>query len=97
MRTWRRTPLPTVCGYCAAILSTGVPILEIRLPMGGPPKVRCAACASEPVPANLPPVVATSAVPEPMTGQTMTRFTPRALPFDVRMAQAGEREVGEEG
>jgi hypothetical protein len=73
----------------------GDPMLEIRIPRaaGGSDIVlkRCAACADEPVPADLPPL----AEPEPIVPMAHIRTGPDALPFDYKMASAG-REPGED-
>lgn len=51
MRHWTRAKLNTICGNCPTVVNKGDPLLEISAP--GWCKVRCEACADEPVPANI--------------------------------------------
>lgn len=53
---------------------------------------RCAACAGEPVPADLPPLAERT----PIVPMAHLRTGPNVLPFDYKQAQAG-RDPGEEG
>jgi hypothetical protein len=52
--------------------------------------VRCRACAGEPVPEDLPPLIERV----PMPPLAMARFSAAMLPLDYKAAQLGEREPG---
>ena len=98
MRTWARVRLATACGGCGAIVNTGTPMLLLTIPGVTATKCRCSACAGEATP-ELPPLVE-----HPVLSPTPARpaFTKlgalaKTLPFDHKMAAAGEREPGEEG
>lgn len=95
MRTWKRNPLKeTICGGpCRTPMRKGDPMLEIRIDGLKATMRRCAACAGEPVPEDLPPL----AEPVPITPMVPIPNHVNALPFDYRMAAAGERQPGEEG
>jgi hypothetical protein len=100
VRTWTRaSQKETICGGpCTHPMRKGDPLLEIRIAgiNGGKDILlkRCATCANEPVPEDLPPL----AEPEPIVPMAHIRTGVNALPFDYKSAQAGrEREVGEEG
>jgi hypothetical protein len=58
MRTWTRTVTDMLCGGCGAFLAKDAPIQLITWTNLKRPKVRCEACATEPVPAVVPPRVA---------------------------------------
>lgn len=99
MRTWTRNPnTEAICGGpCTQTMRRGDPMLEIRIPsQDGRKDVvlrRCAACAGEPLPVDLPPL----AERRPIVPMGHIRTGGHVLPFDYKAAQAGEREVGEEG
>lgn len=54
MRTWSPSPFSFACGNCAAILAPGSPVLQLFVPGLKHAKLRCAQCAGEPVPEDLP-------------------------------------------
>jgi hypothetical protein len=93
VRTWTRAVRSRLCGRCSTLIGKGEPLFVLTIAAGvyalTDPKIRCQSCAGEPVPEDLPPLVAR--VPaEPMA------FTKvGALAFDFKMAVAG-REPGED-
>ncbi len=90
MRTWRRTPIATVCGRCSALISPGTSLLEVTLPHLRHVKVRCGACAGEPVP-DLPAFVDRHTEAEPARlVRLLEQIEP--LPWDFKTAQAGVEE-----
>lgn len=93
-RQWTRAAVLTKCGGpCRkgdGYIKAGEPMLELRLVESNVRKVRCAECAGEPVPANLPPLVNRSAIPP----TPLARFDANSLPFDFRSVRSGEREPG---
>lgn len=96
MRQWTRARLRTACGQCAALIGVGDPIQQITIDGVRFVRTRCAACASGPVPPDLPALVELKKT-EPL--QVMRRFG--LLPLDERdwkVAQAGdnERQPGED-
>lgn len=83
MRTWTRAVFLTLCGGpCGRHIAEGTPMLVFDI--AGLHKVRCAACAGEDVPADLP---LTPVHPRPPKLETMQRLG--LLPLD--------REPGQEG
>ena len=92
MRTWTRAQFDTTCGRCRRSLSRGDPMQLITLSTLKRALVRCAACVG-PAPPDLPTLVERA----PVILQSWTRVQPGLLPADWKHAQAGEREVGEEG
>ena len=84
--------METICGGpCHHRMRKGDPMLEIRINGMKSPFRRCAACAGEPVPDDLPPLKE----PEPIMPMVHIRTGFDALPFDYKQAQAG-REPGED-
>lgn len=87
MSTWQRARLTTLCGGCGDRIDRGTPTLVIEGP--GWRKVRCAACAGEPVPADIDD--------QPLAQPTIgPRFearlsSVRAMAADYKHAQAGDR------
>ena len=98
MRTWARVRLATACGGCGAIVLTGAPMLLLTMPGLNTPKYRCSTCAGEATP-DLPPLAEHPRVVPTPARPAFTRIgaLAKTLPFDYKMAQAGEREPGEEG
>ena len=91
MRTWTRAQFDTTCGRCRRSLSRGDPMQLITLSTLKRPLVRCVACVG-PAPPDLPALVEQA----PVILSSWTQVL-RPLPADWKHAQAGEREVGEEG
>lgn len=87
MRVWTTARLPTPCGNCPTVIKQGAPLLEISMP--GWCKVRCEACADEPVPAQIEN--------HPTEARTIgPRFAERiesikSIGRDWKHSQAGER------
>ncbi len=93
MRTWSRSGGDQLCGRCKSPIGRTDPILIIRLHGGTSVRVRCQACADEPVPSNLPPLPALGPVRSILPVPT----GPGALPFDWKTCAAvAEREPGED-
>lgn len=96
--TWIRARVTERCGRCGEAIAVGAPLREFRLPQVAGRhgvKVRCAACAGEPVPADLPTareffreaVALAAGMPRPV--QPLG-----GLPLDWKARQAGDREPG---
>jgi hypothetical protein len=87
MRTWTRLAQGTAhCGYCNREVAIGEPLLVITAVGYADRKLRCATCAREPVPADLPAL-------EPPTSSAV--FTPIAdvaerVALDARQRQCGD-------
>lgn len=92
MRTWSRSAVWFVCGRCAQILPMGSPVLRIVVAAGARVKLRCATCADEPVPTDLPAVV----VPEEPEPAPVPVRAFAGLPLDWSQRALGEREPGED-
>lgn len=60
---WRAAPLAEQCGFCGNEIPLGAPQLVRQLDESGVRKVRCANCAGEPVPTEMPTVAAADAAP----------------------------------
>ena len=99
MRTWERSVIGFMCGNCAAMLPAGAPVLRLMMPNIKHVKVRCADCAGEPVPVDLPAQAARAAVTltyvdddgieRPIEqGRLMTPVKQQADRFDWRAAAA---------
>jgi len=88
--TWTRSRRARVCGRCGASILAGAVYAAIGI--GRVAKVRCAACAGDPVPPDLPAHVEL----EDLSARLQRLGL---LPLDwVRPVQAlHEREPGEEG
>ena len=91
MRRWKRAVVTVRCGACPSLIPAGDPAQEVILPGMKRSLVRCRGCADGDVPPDLPAVMETTAP------AGMVRFQPSLLPRDFKLAQAGEREPGEEG
>jgi len=78
MRTWTRAERTLKCGYCRRRwMERGEPVLSIQLPTIRRHLYRCADCAGEPVPPNLPPLVE-----RPPTLTQLLKLPPREwLPY----------------
>lgn len=89
MSPWRRRRTSAVCGSCGARIPAGTPLLERTLAQ----LVRCAGCAGEPVPQDVPETVAPSRRPVPFTrvAALAARFT-----TDYAKAAANDRDPGED-
>lgn len=102
MTRWDRATHPRLCGRCGKEVHRGAPVFFIGISgtYGQPEgqatksvlKMRCAACAGEPVPDDLAPL---DESPAP------TRFVklpsgPGALPFDFKSAAAGREPGGDD-
>jgi hypothetical protein len=96
MRTWSTAGAPHLCGCCEHTIRAGDPMLTITLPGLSEARrnlLRCAKCADEPVPANLPPRAAPVLI-APMVHVASGAGT---LPLDWKAQAAGERDPGQEG
>lgn len=86
MRQWALARINTICGNCPTVIQQGQPLLEISAP--GWAKVRCEACAGEPVPASIDD--------QPTAARTIgPRFAERldsikSIGRDWKHAQSGE-------
>lgn len=93
MKIWSRLRISQFCnGPCGRRMLKGEPVLEFHIQDLTRVPRRCAACAGEPVPDDLPEVTVRPAI-GPLT---MHRFSVDMLPLDFKMAAAG-REPGEDG
>lgn len=98
MRTWTRaSQKETICGGpCITPMRQGDPMFEIAIASRAGGKAitlrRCARCAGEAVPDNLPPLAERT----PIVPTAHLRTDADALPFDYKLAAAG-REPGEDG
>ncbi len=54
MKTWHRSEFEFTCGYCGQRMPEGSPLFAVTLTGVKHPRVRCAACAWEPLPAIVP-------------------------------------------
>ncbi len=97
MPTWTRAVRDTEsCGKCGEAITVGEPMRTYRLPGVTSVKVRCAACADDPVPTDLPRVadrVPGTAPPPVDLSRLGQRFS--ALPLDGKALAIG-REPGED-
>lgn len=90
MKTWVRASHDTICGGpCHRQIRRGEPLLVLTIVGIEKRRRRCASCAGEKPPEDLPPLVE----PSSFTPMSHIRTGATALPFDFKMAQAG-REVG---
>lgn len=94
MKAWERARRVRRCGFCGQTIAVGQPLLARWLAGYEWRKVRCAACAGEPVPADLPePEI------EPARRLRATPIQPllavASLARDWKTA-AAEREPGED-
>ena len=88
MRIWVACRAEMTCGACGGPIMPGMPILQLALPSLKHPKLRCAECASEPVPALIskplaPPVHVSQEIP------TMTRLRDAAPYLDWKQKASG--------
>jgi len=101
MRTWRRAVTETICGGpCRQHIRKADPTLEIHIQGLKRALVRCASCAGEPVPTDLPPL-------EERPANTIDpTYKPQRAPLfasvgtmatDWKARQSGERQPGEDG
>jgi len=90
MRTWARAFMDLRCGSCGDWVYQGHAVLWFFGPF--PRRARCAKCAGEPVPADLPPLVPALKI----APTALIRFTNNSLPLDWKQKQAGDREPGED-
>jgi hypothetical protein len=92
MKTWERARVARRCGLCGGTIAAGAPILARWMGGHGWRKIRCAACAGEPVPADLPPLgpvvraVAMTPIEPPLAVASLAR--------DWKLAASAEREPG---
>jgi hydroxypyruvate isomerase len=107
VRVWTRAQYATVCG-CGQSLAIGAPVLQLvigpQIAQSAPieaavreatwtvTKTRCARCADEAAPADLPVLVERVSVVQ----RPMVRLSECTLPLDFKMIAAGDREVGED-
>lgn len=90
MRTWVRRPMQVKCGRCGELVPKNSPILLIDPTPERAVKhrfIRCALCAGEPVPADVPTM-------EPVRLKVPVRLGV-VVPFDFKSAAAG-RDPGED-
>jgi hypothetical protein len=90
MMAWERAVVPMLCGACPNVVSVGDPFLAFHIAGLSRPKVRCRACAGEPVP-DLPAVIERAPTSKPMIP---IQSIAHALPLDWKRQQTGEREPG---
>ncbi len=94
-RTWSSCAVPRKCGRCGRRIAFNEPMCSVHPDPVHALKarfIRCAACAGEPVPPNLPPAVANRGVPiEP---RQLERRGQPGLPLDYKAIAAGDREPG---
>ena len=97
MRVWRRAPALTICGGpCGKMISKGAPMLAIRITGITQRYLRCAACADEPVPDDLPPLSEQLPIaPTHKAANSPLFASVGSLAKDWKMKQAG-REPGED-
>jgi hypothetical protein len=87
MSRWVRTPIETRCGYCGQTLAIGTAVCLFQTRTIARPKVRCPACACEPVPEL--PALDLPTLPHSTPVPAMRRLG--LLPLDE------DREPGQEG
>jgi len=88
MREWKRAPVTLTCGRCAGRIAPGAPVLVLMPAMVRNRHYHCAACADEPVPADLPPArVAVTADPIPAR---LGRLVGSDLPLDWKTRRSGD-------
>lgn len=86
MTEWKRASYTMLCGGpCGTMIKAGDPVLLFTLPGLTVKKARCARCAEQPVPVDLPTTPAKRAL-EPSTMVPLRSI--RALPFDWKQKQA---------
>lgn len=102
MKDWRRATVETICHGCVVpngmrLIAVGEPILVLTLPGITRKSIRCARCAGEPVPADLPALEVTqkARAAKVSAPQPLTRFSPGMLPIDWKAQPS--REPGEDG
>ena len=86
MRVWTRAKLNTLCGNCPTVVKQGEPLLEISAP--GWCKVRCEACAGEPVPASIEDLPTDARTIGPRFAERIASIS--GLAKDWKHSQAGE-------
>ncbi len=87
MRTWVRAKLNTICGNCPTTVKRGEPLLEISMP--GWVKVRCEACADEPVPAEIEELSTSARTIGPRFAERIESI--KSVGRDWKHSQAGDR------
>jgi hypothetical protein len=86
-RSWKRSGVETLCGLCNKHININEPVMTIRGLGGATWKVeRCAKCAGEPAPENLPLVIERV----PIAPTKVLRLGRDTLPLDWKRKQAGE-------
>ena len=98
MKAWTRADHLTICGGpCRTLMFQGDPVLVLTVASVDRHFHRCAACAGEPVPADLPPLREVASTIAPTTKPKKARFasTVSALAVDWKAKQLG-REPGED-
>lgn len=93
MKTWRRAGHDRICGRCGHRIAKGDPVLELKIPQATFPKLRCAGCAGEPVPADLPPLEAPVAItPTVKAPRQSSVSSVGTLAADWKVKQSGDGE-----
>lgn len=77
----------TLCGNCPTVVPAGQPLLEVSMP--GWAKVRCEACADEPVPAVIDELPTAARTIGPRFAERIESI--RSIGRDWKHSQAGER------
>ena len=92
MKAWERARLERRCGFCGRVIAIGQPLLAQWIAGHSWRKIRCAECAGEPVPENLPLLDARPSMPMTPIGS----LTPVGrIARDWKTAAVG-REPGED-
>lgn len=115
VKTWTRARQLTICGGCGHHIQAHDPVLEITFvpqraintPLEGAERpstwlqtrLRCATCAGEPVPADLPArrERTSTIAPMPKPKRIPVFASVGALAADWKHKQAGDREPGADG
>lgn len=88
MKRWTRALYRRLCGFCGADVPKDSPYLSITFPQPtARDKVRCPACAGEPIPNDLPLIH----VPDKATVNAVSGFSSaKVLAYDWKKRQAGD-------
>jgi hypothetical protein len=87
MRRWQRAAIAVTCGRCAGTIAAGAPVLIMTLPLIRNRHYRCATCAEEPVPADLPEAHTPTPVP---LAPRLGRLVGAGLPLDWKTRSTGD-------
>jgi hypothetical protein len=97
MKTWGLAPIDGLCGRCGHRIRRDEPRLMLTIDVLKKIRLRCVACAGEPVPTDLPPLVVPPAIIVPTYKRKHAPLfaSVGALALDWKAKQAG-REPGED-